>query len=85
MSYSKEWTDWHLTPEGWVRGSERTDGVGIEEKPVPPGTVLTQRWLEEQTSPYSSMYRGLETQWTSDDKEAIQALLEKHGNCPETL
>jgi len=85
MSHSNEWTDWHLTPEGWVSGSERTDGVGIEEKPIPPDRVLTKRWVEEQSSPFSSMYRGLETKWESDDKEAIQALLEKFGTCPEHL
>ena len=84
MSHSNEWTDWHLTPRGWERGSERTDGVGIEEKPIPADRVKTMRWVEEQSSPWSDMYRGLEGQWTSDDN-AVQALIDKFGNCPEHL
>ena len=24
MSASNEWTEWHLTPRGWERGSEKT-------------------------------------------------------------
>ena len=85
MSHSNEWTDWHLTPAGWVTGSERTDGVGIEEQPIPPDRVLTQRWAEEQSSPFGSMYRGLETRWESDDKETTQELIKKFGKCPERL
>jgi len=29
MSASKEWTEWHLTPTGWVRGSEKVDYQGV--------------------------------------------------------
>ena len=25
MKPSNEWTEWHLTPQGWERGTEKTD------------------------------------------------------------
>jgi hypothetical protein len=31
------------------------------------------------------MARELQTKWESDDKEAVRALIEKHGQCPERL
>ena len=40
MSYSDEWTEWHLTPRGWERGSERTDGPDVEFKEPPADRVL---------------------------------------------
>jgi len=82
MSYSDEWTDWHLTPRGWEAGSDKTDGVGIAEKDEPPDRVLTYRSRETQTSPYSSMHKRKSKLWESDDKEAIKALLEKFGPPP---
>jgi hypothetical protein len=85
MSYSKEWTEWHLTPAGWLRGSERTDGVGVELKPDPEDRVLTKRWTEEQSSPYSSMERYETTIWRSGDEEAIKRYLEQYGDFPGTL
>ena len=79
MSITNEWTDWHLTPAGWVRGSTRRDGPGIQEQPTPEDRVMTCRWDEE------NMARELQTKWESDDKEAVRALIETHGQCPERL
>src|SRR5574343_541972 len=29
MAASSEWTEWHLTPRGWVRGSDQRDFAGV--------------------------------------------------------
>ena len=84
MSQSNEWTDWHLTPEGWVRGSTRRDGPGVDEKPTPSDRVMTCRWAEEKES-FGPMSRDLETEWKSDDEAAVQVLIDKFGPCPEQL
>ena len=79
MSITSEWTDWHLTPVGWVRGSTKTDGPGYQEKPTPSDRVMTCRWDEE------NMARVLHTEWKSDDEAAVQDLIEKFGPPPEHL
>lgn len=85
MSYSNEWTEWHLTPRGWESGSERTDGPGIEFKPDPPDRVLTYRWSEVQTSPYAPMHRSLEKRWEGEEKTLIAKLLAEFGDPPKRL
>jgi hypothetical protein len=85
MSFSKEWTEWHLTPRGWESGSERVDFGTTEWKDPPADRVLTTRWLEEQTSPYSQMYRGIEQVWTSGNEEEINELRAKFGEPPKHL
>ena len=85
MSYSNEWTEWHLTPRGWESGSERTDGPGVELKPEPPDRVLTYRWSEVQTSAYGQMHRSLEKKWESADKELVAKLRAQFGEAPKHL
>jgi hypothetical protein len=85
MSHSNEWTDWHLTPRGWERGSTRVDGAGVTEKAIPGDRVLTKRWAEEKPSSFGGMSKELEDKWESDDKAAIEALIDKFGKCPEPL
>ncbi len=85
MSLSNEWTDWHLTPDGWESGSERTDFGHIEEKEPPVNRVLTVRYSEVQTSVFGEMHRGHEARWESSDKEAIERLVKKFGDPPSRL
>jgi hypothetical protein len=85
MSFSKEWTEWHLTPRGWESGSEYVDFGNLTAKEPPSDRVLTIRWLEEQTSPYAKMYRGHETMWESQDKETIAKLRKQFGEPPSHL
>lgn len=67
MSESDEWTDWHLTPRGWEEGSQKLDFVGYQEKPVPKDGVMTCRYSEKLSSPFSK---------SKNDGE-IKKLLEK--------
>jgi hypothetical protein len=85
MGYSDEWTEWQLTPRGWERGSERTDGPGIEFKEPPADRVLTYRWSEIQSSPYSRMHRNAEVKWKSNDEELIAKLKTQFGEAPRHL
>jgi hypothetical protein len=85
MSFSNEWTEWHLTPRGWESGSERVDGQGLSAKDPPPDRVLTYRWSEVQTSGFGKMHRTLDKKWESEDADAIKALLGKFGQPPNSL
>jgi hypothetical protein len=84
MSLSNEWTDWHLTPEGWVRGTEKEDFGKIERDP-PPDRVKTVRWRDYIASRYSTPERYHSDEWSSDDKAAIARLEAKFGPPPSTL
>ena len=79
MSATNEWTEWHLTPSGWVRGTEREDFVGLTERPTPDDRVLTMKY----TSYSSSIYQPVESTWTelwrSPDEDEVNLLLEQFG------
>lgn len=46
---SKEYTFWHLTPDGWFSGSSKTD-FNSWSKDAPANTVLTIEYREEMKS-----------------------------------
>jgi hypothetical protein len=82
MSASKEWTDYHLTKSGWVVGSQKIDFAGTKEMPAPLDRVLTCRFHEEMSSPFSPRQTWTDETWRSKDEAAVQALLKKYGECP---
>jgi hypothetical protein len=84
MSTSNEWTEWHLTPNGWQRGTEKEDFRRIDRDP-PPGRVLTTVYTEFLSSSFSSLDKSVETTWRSNDANAIATLQEKFGPPPESL
>lgn len=46
MAASKEWTEWHLTPNGWIRGTVKTDfTIDVVERPN--DAIATWRYSEE--------------------------------------
>jgi hypothetical protein len=85
MSFSREWTDYHLTPKGWIEGSTLVDFGNRTNVDPPFDRVQTYRWEEEQTSGYSKMHKGGEITWESDDKNAIQELRSQFGEPPNSL
>ncbi|RYD69339.1 MAG: hypothetical protein EOP84_28655 [Verrucomicrobiaceae bacterium] len=85
MSASNEWTEWHLTPNGWVRGTEKMEGVKLEEIPCPADTVLSMKYREFLGSAYSKLGTSLSEVWRSSDEDAINELKKRHGECPRTL
>lgn len=85
-----EWTCWHLTPEGWQRGSQknRHDKTTIEI-PVPDNRVMSYTYREYSRPIDVSGVGGLETlllnDWCSSDKAFVSGLLKEFGYCPRRL
>ena len=50
MSLSQESTEWHLTPGGWQRGTERMDFGNVTVVEPPSDRVATYRWVEKLSS-----------------------------------
>lgn len=82
MAARPEWTEWHLTPRGWERGSMRTQGRN-NWKDEPEDRVLSFQCKEEETA--SGATNLAEETWRSKTSTDIDDLLEKHGPCPKTL
>lgn len=85
MSLSKEWTEWHLTPEGWKRGTEKIDFRQAEILEHPINRVLTCIYKEHLSSAFSSLDKSVEEKWRSGQQEEVDILLKKFGSCPESL
>jgi hypothetical protein len=85
MSFSLEWTEYHLTSRGWERGSERVDFGNDTIKEPPADRVQTVRWVEEQTSGYGRMHRSHRIDRESENKQAIKDLRAKFGEPPSSL
>ncbi len=79
MSASNEWWDFHLTPQGWVDGSYKEDFGGTKEVDPPPDRVLTMRYKEYQSSPFSRCTTSWEERWRSADEPTVQSLLAQYG------
>ena len=47
MAISRQWTEWHLTPAGWVSGSSRRDGEGNVWRDEPNDRVITFVYQEQ--------------------------------------
>jgi hypothetical protein len=85
MSASNEWTEWHLTPDGWVRGTEKQDFVGRTERERPQDTLLTVVWKEYLSSSFSRMERYHQEVWRSENEALISELIGIYGKAPERL
>jgi hypothetical protein len=84
MSASNEWTEWHLTPAGWVRGSERMDFAQLQSRPTPLDRVLTVT-NKEVGNGYGPIHASQQEDWRSDDADAVAELLVKFGKAPKSL
>lgn len=84
MALSREWTEWHLTPQGWVAGTANLDS-SLRQKPTPPDRALTFRYHETMRSPFKPPEESLEEVWRSDDRAKIDELRKAHGDCPARI
>jgi hypothetical protein len=84
MSLSNEWTEWHLTPEGWGRGTEKEDFRTIDREP-PHNRVKTVRSHDYISSRFSKADRYHSDVWSPQDKAAIARLEAKFGPPPSNL
>ena len=78
MALSNEWQYQHLTPNGWVQGSERVDFQGVTKREAPSDAVLTayrEVYVGAGATPNITEDRTPHT----DDKDLIDRLLVKYG------
>ncbi|BAY24489.1 hypothetical protein NIES2100_42840 [Calothrix sp. NIES-2100] len=91
---SKEWREWHLTPNGWVAGTFKHD-FGLQQVSPTENRLLTCVY-EEYISPDANAFSGygepgfneeksINITWRCSDNERISELLEKFGSCPNHL
>lgn len=85
MAASNEFTEWHLTPDGWVRGSYQTDFSSTHEVEPPANRLLSVRVEEEipEIVPGEPVQidKDIRVIYRSDDEdEEIQALIAKYGD-----
>jgi hypothetical protein len=85
MSMSYETTEWHLTPRGWVRGTQRLDFGSPKHVAPPKDRALTVRWIEEQTHPSAKSHKRSEEVWRAADEKSVSSLLKTFGPAPERL
>lgn len=77
MALSKEYTHWHLTPNGWIAGEARTDFANFFDVPIPKDRVLTIKYQEEMSSAFSPLVKSEEIVFEIEDKEFVKELQNK--------
>ena len=85
MSATNEWTQWHLTPRGWERGSDRTDHGGTVRQDPPIDRVMTVTYSEYQAMIQHRARLAHEEEWRSTDADAVAALETQYGAAPRSL
>jgi hypothetical protein len=85
MSASKEWTEWHLTLEGWVQGTTKTDS-GMKVVAAPEGVLATHQYFEEVPYTTSRVFSRSTLTWQAPSKtEEIHTAMARFGPCPKSL
>ncbi len=85
MAIRNEWTEWHLTPGGWQRGSTRVQGKGNTWADEPEDRVLSYVYKEIETGSSPEARQSLEESWRSKTATDIDAQLREHGPSPRQL
>jgi hypothetical protein len=88
MAISRQWTEWHLTPAGWVSGSSRRDGEGNVWRDEPPDRAVTFVYQEQIDKAHPTPNATVQESWRSKAAgaaEHIELLLAQHGACPRKL
>jgi hypothetical protein len=78
MDFSHEWTDWHLTPRGWVKGSYKVDFKNEVSVEAPKNRVLTRRYEEIITSVSAPLKIVKTNVWDNGKTEMIKKLYKKY-------
>ncbi|QCI13342.1 hypothetical protein E6B08_19100 [Pseudomonas putida] len=85
MAASNEWTEWHLTPRGWERGTEREDFKPTVNRDAPADCVMTCKHSEVMSSSFSPVKSTDHTIWKHSDEQLLSSLLEQYGPAPKHL
>lgn len=83
MAVRKEWTEWHLTPRGWERGSVRVQDKGNQWAEEPADRVAS--WVYSETETSAGLKTSAEPTWDNKNPEESASLTERFGPCPQTL
>jgi hypothetical protein len=87
MAIRKEWTEWHLTPRGWEKGSTRREGRGNDWRDEPADRLLSYQHSELHTASGPPKISTEET-WRTKDPAAVgqlAAALSRYGAVPSRL
>jgi hypothetical protein len=92
MAIRKEWTEWHLTPRGWEKGSTRREGRGNDWRDEPADRLLSYQHCELHRSAgapaiHTPAIKTEET-WRTKDPVALtqlEAALVQFGPAPARL
>lgn len=71
---SYEWTDWHLTPSGWILGNHKINFNDIVYVKPPANRVLTRRYLESIETLNSPLRIFRKNVWAINNPEKIRRL-----------
>ncbi|MGL4249718.1 MAG: hypothetical protein ACRCR1_03530 [Aeromonas sp.] len=78
-----EWVEWHLTPNGWVKGSTKYEFEGVKRVPEPIDRVKTCIVSEKIHSGALGLDREIMETWSDHGQpDKINSLLEEFGGCP---
>ncbi len=72
MAISRQWTEWHLTPAGWVSGSSRRDGQGNVWRDEPEDRIITFVYQEQMDKAHPEPHATVQESWRSKDAGAAQ-------------
>ena len=84
MSASSEWTEWHMTQSGWVRGTTKTE-TGMQVSTPPPDSIATYQFIDEHSGYGRGTQRVVGPSATSEISEELGRLIKLHGPCPQKL
>lgn len=83
MALSNEYMEWHLTPDGWVEGTNKHDFASKEVKP-PANRLLTVISGDKMSSSFSPIEKYKREIWRAEGQDQMIAdLLKKYGNREE--
>lgn len=84
MSLSKEYQEYHLTPNGWVEGFFKADTFGADiDGETPLDYVLIVRCYDEWVLGKRKPIFYDEIIWKTKDTEALNKLKKKYGAKPD--
>ncbi len=84
MSASNEWTEWHLTPRGWIEGSEELDFGGGKKVATPADRVVTVKLGVKLGSGHSTKFHYYNNLvWQSSDASVVDRLVDQFGDLPQ--
>ena len=80
MGNGEEWFEYHLTPDGWKKGTERWE-FQPEYRAPPANRFLTLRRTEYFGSQGATPVH-IDEEWVHLDTDAVAALINKYGSKP---